>query len=125
MEIRRRAGLFDPFSVKLGEVEQFPASHVIYISVAGGEEDLQRMYRNLNAGRASFREPFPYHPHITLAQNITEETSNRLLEVARGRWAAWTGPREFLVDSLSFVQNVSTDCWTDLETVELGRQPVS
>ncbi len=61
-----------PFDVKLGDVEIFATSSVVYVALAEGFEMLRSLHEVLNAGAAYFKEPFPYHPHITLAQQISE-----------------------------------------------------
>jgi 2'-5' RNA ligase len=69
-EARVIVGGFAPFDIELGPIEKFDATDVIYISVAGGAEQLRQMHHALNRGALAFQEPFAYHPHVTLAQKI-------------------------------------------------------
>ena len=85
---------------------------------------LRRLYRLLNCGALAFEESFSYHPHITLAQDLTREQAEARAEVARERWAAYDGPREFQVEELSFVRSNKPGVWQDLAYVDLA-QPVS
>ncbi len=48
----------------------FEASHVIYLGLDRGTRELRQLYGALNCGCLKYTEPFPYHPHTTIAQNI-------------------------------------------------------
>ncbi|MGD1072744.1 MAG: 2'-5' RNA ligase family protein [Bryobacteraceae bacterium] len=112
--------LSPPFEVRLGNIEIFPDSNVIYISLVRGEQELHALHENLNAGQLEYDGPFPYHPHITIAQDITPEQVGPLSQIARDRWAAYSGPRAFWVERLSFVQNVAPGAWVDLAQIPLA-----
>jgi hypothetical protein len=43
-----------------------------------------------------------------------------LARVARERWEAYDGPRTFVVDCLSFVQNVAPAMWGDVATLPMA-----
>jgi 2'-5' RNA ligase len=109
-----------PFRVDLGEIEIFDTSHVVYLGVTRGYTELLQFYAALNCGCLRYTEPFPYHPHITIAQNVTAEDAARLAAVASDRWAEYRGPRSFDVASLSFVQQVAPNVWVDVATVPVG-----
>jgi len=122
-ELQKAANRFQPFEVKLGSVEMFEASEVIYIEVANGEEELRRMHRRLNRGAVKYEEPYAFHPHITLAQNLQHERVQETLENARKLWSEWDDTRTFPVDVLSFVQNTEENCWIDLVDLHLSHEP--
>jgi len=109
-----------PFWIELGGVQVFEASHVIYIEPARGAREIRELYHALNAGPLQYEECFPYHPHITVAQDLPPEDSRRLVSIARERWAQYEGPRGFLLSSLSFVQNVAPDIWADVAAIPLA-----
>jgi 2'-5' RNA ligase len=109
-----------PFRVELGQIEVFEASHVIFLGLANGSVDLRRLYNRLNRGCLQYTETFPYHPHITIAQNIRPEEVQGMTSTAREKWQAYAGPRGFTVSSLSFVQHVALSIWTDVATLPLG-----
>lgn len=109
-----------PFRIELGDVQTFDASHVVYIELARGVRELKVLYRALNAGPLAYKENFPYHPHITLAQGLQPADSVRRASLARERWARYEGPRGFLLSSLSFVQNVAPDIWADVAAIPLA-----
>ena len=112
---------FPPFHIEAGEVEIFPETNVIYIGLRRGAEELRAMHLALNTGPLAFDEPYLYHPHITLAQEIPAEDTLRLKSIAEDRWNAYRGPRAFHAESTAFVQNTVQKRWLDLATFELGQ----
>src|SRR5437762_7636662 len=86
--IRARISDFSPFEIETGDVLVFPVSDVVYLSIKEGSKELLPMYKSLNVGPLEYHEPFPYHPHITLAQGLTRALSVELAAVARRRWSA-------------------------------------
>jgi 2'-5' RNA ligase len=113
-----------PFSVELDQVAIFDKSNVVYLALKRGERELHALHENLNSGRLEYDGPFPYHPHITLAQDLTTEQALALADLARKRWADYDGPREFAVEELSFVRSDTPGVWEDLAHIALA-QPVS
>ncbi len=113
-EIRQGVTDFPAFEITLGEVEVFQKSHVIYISIAKGAHSLRELYRALNQKCVRYQGPFEYHPHITVAQHLEESEVAEALEIAKRRWASYTGPRTFRVDTLALVQNQGENQWRDL-----------
>src|SRR6266436_165187 len=82
-QARTVAGGFAPFDIATGEVEIFPTTDVIYIGIQSGERELREMYRALNHGPLAFREPFSYHPHITLAQGLPPDRERNVRVVGK------------------------------------------
>jgi 2'-5' RNA ligase len=111
---------YPPFEVELGEVEVFEKSRVIYISLARGLRELRQLYDALNHGCLSFSEHFPYHPHITIGQNIKAEQLSERVAMARQKWASYKSPRHFTVSMLSFVQHVAPAIWADVSAIPVG-----
>lgn len=105
---------FAPFRVELTSIEVFQGTNVIYLSVGAGYRELERMHTALNQGPLEFAEPYEYHPHVTLAQELMPEDVDRVLARARGRWREFPYSHSFLVDRLTFVQNTQENRWADL-----------
>jgi 2'-5' RNA ligase len=122
-EIRSIARRFKPFRIHLGEIARFPVSNVVYIELATGREQLFEMYRAMNSGLLSFREPFPYCPHITLAQRLSADDATAALKEARRKWDEWRFARSFQVESMHFVESDDALCWRDLGEIPLPAQP--
>ncbi|HVN04486.1 MAG TPA: 2'-5' RNA ligase family protein [Bryobacteraceae bacterium] len=121
---RRIVAGFEPFEVELGQIEKFDATDVIYISVENGAAQLREMYTALNRGELAYTEPFCYHPHVTLAQEIPPESVEPLREAATRHWRAFPGPRTFRVDTTVFVRNTRDNIWVDLVEGPLRGVPV-
>src|ERR1700736_696037 len=69
-QVRRLTETQGPFDVELAEIRIFPVTNVIYIEVGAGAADLHHMHKAVNRDALAFDEPFAYHPHITLAQEL-------------------------------------------------------
>ena len=123
-EARLMAGEFAPFEIEAGDLALFLPTQVIYLEIARGAEQLHRMHDALGRGSLSFDEPFPYHPHITVAQELDPDNVRSAYEHAARRWQAHTGPRTFRADKVMFVQNTSKNHWIDLAELSLGVVPV-
>jgi 2'-5' RNA ligase len=121
-EIEKHLQEVAPFRVELADVEIFPATNVIYLSVSAGNLELRRLHRLLNTGPCAFREPFSYHPHLTLAQELEPGQVAGALETTRQRWREFSDRRGFMVENLTFVQNTIDNRWTDLNLYPLKPQ---
>jgi 2'-5' RNA ligase len=111
------------FDIETREVEMFETTSVIYIGLGGGREELKRIHDRFNAGHLGFAEPFGYHPHVTLAQDLTPDQVSWAREEAERRWAEFKGERTFRVETITFVQNTSDNRWLDLAHWTLGAVP--
>jgi 2'-5' RNA ligase len=105
---------FPPFRVELASIEVFRGSNVIYLSIGAGCRELERMHTELNRGSLQFAEPFEYHPHVTLAQELSPADVEAAAELARRRWREFPYSRSFMVERLTFVQNTLENRWADL-----------
>ncbi len=123
-ELLELAEGFSGFDIELGNVEIFPVSKVVYIGIARGERELRELYRSLNSGAVAFREPFPYHPHVTLAQKFPLSDLDYVASTANRRWDEYRGSRTFTVNSLAFVKNLQGNCWADLASIHLRAMAV-
>lgn len=107
------------FEVELSEIEVFPVTNVIYIAIGSGLPSLHAMHGELNSNALAYAEPFQYHPHITLAQEISEVEHPAALQLCQARWREYSGPRHFAVETLTFVQNTTHRGWLDLAEAHL------
>jgi 2'-5' RNA ligase len=123
-EISVVAGHHPAFDVVLGDICVFPVTNVIYLDLAAGREELQAMHADLNGGALAYAEPFAYHPHITLGQELTPEQFETGLALCRKRWAEYTGPRSFPVETITFVRNSGNCGWSDLEEMPMSPKAV-
>ena len=114
------AASWTPFDLTLGEIQVFPVTNVIYLELAHGAGEMYRMHGAMNARALEFNEPFAYHPHITVAQELAPADVAAAAQRARELWAGYTGPRTFRAERTAFVQNTLLNCWIDLAEYSLG-----
>jgi 2'-5' RNA ligase len=105
---------FPPFRVELTTIEVFEGTNVIYLSIGAGYRELEQMHKALNRGPLQFKEPFEYHPHVTLAQELAPDQVEAAATIARRRWRDFPHSHSFMVDRLTFVQNTKENRWADL-----------
>lgn len=123
-EARAIVAGFAPFDIELGRIEKFDVTDVIYISVEGGADQLRKLHRSLNGGSLAFQEPFTYHPHVTLAQEIEAGQVDALFAAASRRWREFRWPRRFRAESAVVVRNTRGNQWVDLANGPLRAAPV-
>jgi 2'-5' RNA ligase len=111
---------WEPFEVELTAIGIFPVTEVIYIEVGRGAPELRQMHAAMNRDALVFDEPYPYHPHITLAQELPHEAVPELFDLAKRRWREFSASRTFRVERAAFVQNTLPGCWIDLAEYSLG-----
>ena len=120
-EMQEKCQLVEPFEARLSEVQTFwPVKGVVYLSVSLGSDRLVELHQLLNCGPLGGVEPFPYVPHITLAQELDEAETRVVLHEASQAWDCYAGPPTFRVESLSLVRQREDQSWVDLAPVALG-----
>jgi hypothetical protein len=122
-QARQLAELWSPFDIEATEVAIFDKTDVIYLEVGEGADELRKMHREMNTRALEFYEPYPYHPHVTLAQEIVPGRVPELHERALRRWREYNGPRRFRAEEGVFVQSTIDECWLDLAKFSLGAVP--
>lgn len=102
------------FHVELCEVRVFPVSEAVHLSVGVGRTEAKRIHGLLHRDGLCCKEQFEYHPHVTLAHDLDSANVAAAAELAKGRWHEYSGPRDFLVDHVTLVQNTIENIWTNL-----------
>jgi 2'-5' RNA ligase len=120
-QLRSQLAEAEIFRVHAAEVDMFSLTSVVYVAVGDGLSKLRRLHDFLNTGALKFCEPFPYYPHLTLAQQLTPEQVSGVYETARIRWAAFPFDRSFPIETLTFVQGTAAGTWIDLEECQIGQ----
>ncbi len=119
-QVRSLAESWAPFDVELTNIAVFPNTDVIYIEVGQGAAELRAMHTAMSSRALAYAEPFPYHPHITLAQELPAAGVTAARELAVRRWQEFRGSRKFRADRAVFVQNAVDNVWLDLAEYPLG-----
>jgi 2'-5' RNA ligase len=78
------------------------------------------MHDRLNRHELAYDEPYTYHPHITLAQELPQDCVAEAFELATRRWQEFPFTRRFPLDHVTFVQNTIQKQWLDLKEVPLA-----
>src|SRR5207244_9909013 len=91
-----------PFRVELREIQVFPVTQVIHLSIKAGFREAIAIHDLLNQGDLLFAESFQYHPHVTLGQDLTLDQILTGTELAKRRWRECAG-RSFVADHLTLV----------------------
>jgi hypothetical protein len=61
-------------------------------------------------------------PHLTVFRLDDFALARQGFDAAAQRWAQYHGPRRILIDSVTFVREVSKHQWEDLVPIPLGRR---
>ncbi len=74
-----------PFHIHLRGTGTFqPVSPVTFVSLATGISDCERLEREVRAGPLARPVRFPYHPHVTVAQDVDEAALDHAYEALSG-----------------------------------------
>jgi 2'-5' RNA ligase len=119
-QVRTLAEAWTPFDITLSGIAIFPVTNVIYIELGQGAAEMYGLHSLMNTDALRFDEPFEYHPHITLAQEVPTGSVTEIHRRAREMWDAFTGPKTFRAERAAFVQNTLGNCWIDLAEYSLG-----
>jgi hypothetical protein len=119
-QVRSLMEVWSPFEIELTDIKTFPATDVIYLELGDGAGELHQLHDAMDKQSLAFHEPFAYHPHVTLAQEIPQSQVSSLYERAAARWKEYDGPRRFRAERAVLVQNTVPDCWIDLAEYPLG-----
>lgn len=72
------AGRHRPFLIRLRGTATFrPVSPVVFAALAGGIAECERVERDVRAGPLARELRFPYHPHVTVAHDLTDDVLDR------------------------------------------------
>lgn len=79
-----------PFRITLRGTGSFrPASQVAFLCVDEGGDQCRMLADDIRTGPLDHPLRYPYHPHVTLAQDIDDPAMDLALEVAEGFEASW------------------------------------
>jgi|SRR3974390_1635140 len=128
--LERICGNEEPFEVTLGGVETFiPITPTVFIRVDHAAQQMIALHGKLNTEALQFKEEWPYIPHLTIVKMTAAQPAQNAFQMARERWAQYSGSRRILLERLVFVREEVRDdthnCWIDLAPVPLGRNLVS
>jgi len=112
--VARVAGSCPPFDVRLRGTATFrPVSPVVFISVVEGISGCERLERGMRSGILLRRQRFPYHPHVTVAQEVADDVLDEAYDSLDG-FAA-----RFRADTLTLSRQEADGRWAVVEEFEL------
>lgn len=124
-EARAKLADWYPFEVEIVGVKSFlPANGVVYLELGWGGDPLRVLHDTLNQGHLGYREPYPYIPHITIAQDLDEPRTREMIDRIWQEFHRYDGPRRFVVENCTFVRQSPEGHWIDLAGLQIGRAQV-
>ena len=89
--LRAVAAAEPPFPMRLrGSATFRPVSPVVFVQVAFGISDCERLEQRVRSGPLERPLRIPYHPHVTVAHDLPEEVLDRAFDVLAGYAADFT-----------------------------------
>lgn len=113
--VRRVTASGRPFRVRLRGTGTFrPVSPVVYLNVTSGWDECIRLHRQLQTGPLDHDPEFSYHPHLTVAHDVTEAGMDHAMTVLKDYEA------DFMVEKVGLFEHDSRGLWALREELHLG-----
>lgn len=120
-QLREACADQEPFDIEIHAARTFwPASAVVFLSFSAGAQRLEQLHNKFNSGALSYATPFPYVPHVTIAQELHPSTVSSVLDDVSKQWSIFQGERSFRVESFFLVEQVSKNSWRNLALIPLS-----
>lgn len=113
--VRAVAQQQQPFSVRLSSTGSFrPVSPVVFLKLAEGFDECMDLHAKLQTGPLERDLEFPFHPHVTVAHDVSEAGLDAAVEELHTFEAA------FEVRSLGLYEHVTSGLWKLREEICFG-----
>jgi 2'-5' RNA ligase len=107
-----------PFSIHLRGTGTFrPISRVVFVVVAAGISECERLAEAVRSGPLERELAHPYHPHVTVAHDISEQAMDEVYERLAGYEAC------FDVDHFTRYEHGEDGRWRPIQHYALTGQP--
>ncbi len=114
--VRRVASGHAAFDVTLQGTATFrPVSPVVYVRLEQGYEECTALHKEMQSGPLARDLPFPYHPHVTVAHDVSEAGMDRAMHTLRDYEARFT------VRTVGLYEHDVNGLWKLREEVALRR----
>ena len=112
--VRRIAAKHGPFDVTLRGTATFrPVSPVVYLKLHEGYDECTALHKELQSGPLARNLPFPYHPHVTVAHDVSDAGMDRAMESLSDYEARFT------VRTIGLYEHDTTGLWKHREELDL------
>lgn len=113
--VRRVAAGQRPFTVTLSGSGTFrPVSPVVFVNLSAGFEECVELHRRLQCGPLARELPFAYHPHVTVAHDVSSASMDSALARLENYEAS------FRVDTMGLYEHDKTGVWKLREELTFG-----
>ncbi|MHA7239432.1 2'-5' RNA ligase family protein [Arthrobacter sp. TMS1-12-1] len=114
--VRAVARAQDPFTVRLRGTGSFrPVSPVVFLRLADGFDECVDLHGRLQAGPLERVLDFPFHPHVTVAHDVSDAGMDAAVEELR------TFEASFEVRSMGLYEHVPSGLWKLREELHFGQ----
>ncbi|RJT81001.1 2'-5' RNA ligase family protein [Arthrobacter cheniae] len=104
-----------PFEVRLRSTGSFrPASPVVFLKLVQGFDECVELHSRLQKGPLERDLEFPFHPHVTVAHDVSDAGMDAAVEELNGFEAA------FDVGSMGLYEHVPSGLWKLREELHFG-----
>ncbi|WP_229964631.1 MULTISPECIES: 2'-5' RNA ligase family protein [unclassified Arthrobacter] len=112
--VRRVARKHAPFDVSLRGTATFrPVSPVVYLQLDEGYDECTALHKEMQSGPLARDLPFPYHPHVTVAHDVSDAGMDSAMQTLRHYDARFT------VSTIGLYEHDATGLWKLREEVPL------
>jgi len=119
--LRKRCAHREPIDVSIEGVNTFwPANGVVFLSLSKGFDQLLALHRELNVADLRHSEPYPFVPHITIAQDLEDQATQETLVSLANAWESYDGQKSFRVETMCLVQQLEGHRWLNLAPIPLS-----
>lgn len=106
----------EPFPLHLRGTRTFrPVSPVVYVALTAGWDDCIALQAKVNSGVLETQLQFPYHPHVTIAHDVSDSALDEAQETMSDFQA------EFIVSDFKLYEYTPDGVWQELQSFVLGR----
>ncbi|MFC3298549.1 2',5' RNA ligase family [Arthrobacter agilis] len=113
--VRTVAGGQRPFTVRLFGTGSFrPVSPVVFLRIVDGFDECVELHSRLQTGPLDRDLDFPFHPHVTVAHDVSEAGMDAAIDELRSFEAS------FDVRSMGLYEHVPSGLWKLREELHFG-----
>lgn len=113
------AGAHTPFRLGLAGTGTFrPVTQVVYVAVSAGVAECGALAADIRSGPLECTLPYPYHPHVTVAHDVSPAALDRVSE------SLATFEAGFAVDAFTLYEHQADGHWEPRRSYRLSLAPV-